>query len=574
MIGRVRAQDKVLPHLLKKQLVSADDVERAKRLSATDKDGHSAAYHLVKLGLLTPRDLVLELAHAFRVQAVDLGTINISDDLLKALPKHMIVEQGIIPVSRIDRKLYVAMVDPTDIEALDQVRFVTKDQVVAVIADEFSIEQFIESRFAAKGSQDFDSFLSEIAASDIPEVEIIEDEDIGAIAAQEEVESAPVVKLITRVLTDAVQRNASDIHFEFYENDIRIRYRIDGSLIVVANPPKKWDRAIVSRLKIISKLNIGERRIPQDGRTKLKVGNRVVDFRVSTLPTSFGEKIVLRILDKSVVALDLDNLGMAEREKEIVERSIKSPVGMILVTGPTGSGKTTTLYSVLARLNRPEVNLLTVEDPVEYDLPGINQVGVRSEVGLDYSKALKAFLRQDPDVIMVGEIRDRETADIAVRAALTGHLVLSTLHTNDSASTITRLTEMGVERFNISSALVAIVAQRLVRKICTACAKPYTPSVQDLRFARLSEEEASRIRFMKGTGCQQCDGTGYRGRVGLYEVLPITSEISEMIIAGATATEIKQKAIRDGMQTLRMAGMAQVRAGCTTLDEVMKHTSI
>lgn len=572
MIGRARAQDIVLPVLIKKGLVSAENVERAKRLAATDKAGHSAAYHLVKLGLITSRELAKQLATAFEVQAVDLLSVPIGDDVLKALPRHM-VERGIIPVSRQGRTLYVALADPKDIEALDQARFVTKDQVVAVVADECSIERFLETRFTTQPNRDFNTFFSELTDSNIPEVEIVEDEDLGVLAAQEEVESAPVVKFITRVLTDAVIRNASDIHFEFFEDEVRIRYRIDGALIPVVSPPKKWDRAIVSRLKIISKLNIGERRVPQDGRTKLRVGNRVVDFRVSTLPTTFGEKIVLRILDKSVIALDLDSLGIEEREKEILERAIRSSAGMILVTGPTGSGKTTTLYSLLARLNRPEVNILTVEDPVEYDLPGINQVSVRSEIGLDYTRTLKAFLRQDPDVIMVGEIRDRETADIAVRAALTGHLVLSTLHTNDSASTITRLTEMGVERFNLASAVIALVAQRLVRKVCLACKQPCSPTPQQLRFARLSPEEAARISFVKGVGCAQCDNTGYRGRIGLYEVLPITTEISDMVIAGATATEIKQRAIRDGMQTLRVTGLAKVRAGLTTLDEIIKFIS-
>ncbi|HER20428.1 MAG TPA: type II secretion system protein GspE, partial [Chromatiales bacterium] len=510
----------------------------------------------------------------FKVQAIDLANVEISDETLDALPRGTVVSKGVIPVSRQGKRLYVAMTDPADVETLDEIRFSTTDRVVPVVADEFSIESFLKARFASDSGQDFDKFLDEIAGTDVFDVEVVDEEDIAKLAVEEEVEAAPVVKLINRVLVDAVERAASDIHFEFYEHETRIRYRIDGSLIPVAAPPKKWDKALVSRLKIISKLNIGERRVPQDGRTKLKVQNRVVDFRVSTLPCSFGEKIVLRILDKSVVSLDMDNLGMEERELDIIARTIKSPVGMLLVTGPTGSGKTTTLYSVLASLNRDEVNLLTVEDPIEYDLPGINQVAVRPEVGLDFTKALKAFLRQDPDVIMVGEVRDRETADIAVRSALTGHLVLSTLHTNDAPSTITRLSEMGVERFNIATALVAIVAQRLVRRICTSCKKPHAPTPQDLRFARLSEEEAKQIQFKKGTGCPACDGTGYKGRIGLYELLPITSDIQEMIIAGATATEIKQRAIRDGMQTLRMTGMNKVRLGLTTLDEIIKHTTM
>jgi len=573
MLNHTRAQDIVLPLLIKHKLVSEEQVKRARRLADTDKGGRSAAYHLVKLGLITPRKLAEHLATAFNVQGIDLGAARIDDETLKILPRDM-VERGIIPISRQKNALYVAMANPHDVETLDHIKFLTRSQVIPVVADEYSIEQFIETRFANKTEDDFESFITDLASTEIPEIEIVEEEDVGILAAQEEVESAPVVQFITKVLTDAVRRNASDIHFEFYEHATRIRYRIDGVLIPVATPPKKWDRAIVSRLKIISKLNISEQRVPQDGRTRLKVGSRVVDFRVSTLPTLGGEKIVLRILDKSVVALDLDHLGMGEREKEILERAINSPVGMILATGPTGSGKTTTLYSLLTRLNVPESNLITIEDPVEYDLPGINQVTVREEIGLDFARALKAVLRQDPDVIMVGEIRDRETADIAVRAALTGHLVLSTLHTNDSASTITRLTEMGLERFNIASALVALIAQRLVRKVCNHCKRRDVPTQQALRFARLSEEEAARIEFVRGAGCSHCDNTGYRGRIGLYEVLPITNEIAEMIIAGATATEIKQQAVREGMQTLRMAGLAKVREGLTTLDEVIKHTSI
>lgn len=567
-------QDSILPALLQAGLIKPTDAERAKQLAATDKNGHSAVYHLVKLGLAKPRDVSRELARHFKIQGVDLTSIEIPPSTLQILPQGFMIEHKVIPVSQKNDKLFVAMVDPTNIETLDKIRFQVTERVIPLIADEYSIEQILEQCLATQTTQDFSEFLSELTSNEILEIDITQNENIAQIALQEEVESAPVVRFINRVLTEAVRRGASDVHFEFYENESRIRYRIDGALLPVASPPKKWERTIVSRLKIIGNLNIGERRLPQDGRTEFKVGNRVVDFRISTLPTTFGEKVVLRILDKSVVSLDLDSLGMDGREREIIEQAIQSPVGMILVTGPTGSGKTTTLYSILARLNRPEQNLLTIEDPVEYDLPGINQVAVKPDIGLDFSRALKAFLRQDPDVIMVGEIRDRETADIAVRAALTGHLVLSTIHTNDSASTITRLTEMGIERFNISTALVAIIAQRLVRRICNACKRPDTPGERIVRIAKLSPEEVARIPFMKGAGCSECDGTGYRGRIGIYEVLPITNHISDMIISGATATEIKQRAIQDGMQTLRAAGMVRVRAGITTLEEVIKHTSL
>lgn len=555
-------------------LITENELNRAKNLATGDAAHPSVTYHLVKLGVVEPEDLVVKLGQFFNVQGVNLAGHRIPETTLELLPSETIRDHMVVPVHKEEGKLYVAMADPSDLDTIDALQFATDDlEIVPLVVDAFSLESFITSRFQNQGWE-MDELVAEM--DDVEQIEVVgeEEEDVTEVALQEEVDSAPVVRFINGVLHQAVRQEASDIHFEFYEQKARVRFRIDGALIQVARPPKNLHRAITSRLKIMSDLDIGERRRPQDGRTRLKIGNRQIDFRVSTLPTSFGEKVVLRILDKSIVSLDLDVLGVDDREKQIILQTIQSPYGMLLVTGPTGSGKTTTLYSILSRLNKIDVNIITVEDPIEYDLQGINQTTVRPQIGLDFAKALRAFLRQDPDIIMVGEIRDAETASIGVRAALTGHLVLSTLHTNDSASTITRLTEMGVEKFNISSAVKAIIAQRLVRQICPRCKTSASYSPQQLRYARLSEDEAERIPFQRGTGCDYCNNTGYKGRIGLFEVLPVTNEIAEMIIQGSTASEIKQQAIRDGMKTLRMAGMQKVKEGKTTLEEVMKQTTV
>jgi type IV pilus assembly protein PilB len=574
-MSRKHAQDRIVPVLLQKGLVTKDDAERAERLSQSDKGGHGAIYHLIKIQAVTPRVVLTELATFYKIAAVDISAVKIDEATLKLLPRDMIVELRIVPVKQEGNKIYVAMADPTDIDVVDKLRFETNGRASAVVADEYSLEQFLDGQFSQQ--VDIKAVFAEIAGDD-DVIEVVDEIDTAATAMQEEIDAAPAVKLINHTLVDAVKRGASDIHFEFFEGDIRIRYRIDGALIVVSTPPKKYDRALISRLKVMAKLNISERRVPQDGRTKFKVGNRVIDFRVSTLPTTFGEKIVLRILDKSAVSLDLDALGVEPREQDAIKKCIQSPFGMLLVTGPTGSGKTTTLYSILSLLNESDVNILTVEDPVEYDFHGINQVSVNNgkagDATLDFAKALRAFLRQDPDVIMVGEMRDRETAEIGMRAALTGHLVLSTMHTNDSVSAITRMQEMGIERFNIAAAAKIIVAQRLVRKICTHCKRPEVPDPDLIRINHL-EQESRDLPFMKGAGCSECSFTGYRGRVGLYELLSITDAIAELILSGAPASDIKQRAIRDyRMQTLRASGIQKVREGVTTIDEIVRHTTL
>ncbi|HEX5871522.1 MAG TPA: ATPase, T2SS/T4P/T4SS family, partial [Longimicrobium sp.] len=386
-------------------------------------------------------------------------------------------------------------------------------------------------------------------------------------------DEAPVVKLINGILSDAVHRGASDIHLECYEKDIRVRYRIDGVLQEIMRPPIKMKAALISRFKILSDLNIAERRVPQDGRIKLRLGRRVIDFRVSTLPTLFGEKIVLRILDKGNLTLDLEKFGMEEKAEKDFMRAIMNPYGMVLVTGPTGSGKTTTLYSALSQINTPEVNIMTAEDPVEYNLHGINQVLVRTEIGMTFAAALKAFLRQDPNIIMVGEIRDLETGSIAIKAALTGHLVLSTLHTNDAPSTITRMIDMGIEAFNVASAVNLITAQRLVRRICQNCKEAVTYPREYLDAAGLTDEDIEGITFYRGAGCETCNGSGYKGRQGLYEVMAMSPTLRRMVLQSASAAELQAQAITEGMLTLRMDGFVKLRKGITTLEEVIKETA-
>lgn len=565
-------QDRVIPALVEAGKLDNEDVERAERLARTDKSDLGTAYQLVKLGILSSIELSKELAKHFKVKTTDLTKIEIKEDLMQLLSKESITEQKLIPIHKTDDTLYIAMADPTDIQTLEDLRFGTGLQVIPVVADLFSLNAFINQRYTQLTN--IDEIMEELSAEDSAgELEVIE-EDTASAAIREEIDSAPVVKFINQILQDAVKRGASDIHFEFFENESRVRFRIDGALVNVVDTPKKWDRFIQARLKILAKLDVSERRLPQDGRTRLKFEDRQIDFRVSSLPVNFGEKIVLRILDKSVVSLDLHSLGIEGREYDQIMETIQSPYGMILVTGPTGSGKTTTLYSVLSQLNKPSSNILTIEDPIEYNLHGINQVQVKPEIQFTFAKALKSFLRQDPNIIMVGEIRDPETASIATRAALTGHLVLSTLHTNDAASAIVRLSEMGMEQFNIASALSLLVAQRLVRKICPNCKQEVEYSDEKIRYAHLTTEEASRITFRRGAGCDYCNKTGYKGRLGLYEVLRKSPEVEQMILEGRTSSEIKQQAIREGMKTLRAAGLKKVEEGLTTLEEVMKETTL
>jgi len=502
------------------------------------------------------------------------------------------------------------MADPTDLGVVEDLKFITRYDIFPVIAGEFTLKTILEKLFDV-GDQQMSALLSEIEGFGAEaDVEVVEEkqEEMSATALAAAVDDAPVVKLINAILTDAVKRGASDIHFECFEHDLRVRYRIDGALQEVMKPPKKMQPALISRFKIMASLNIAERRVPQDGRIKLKMGKKVIDFRVSTLPTLFGEKVVLRILDKGNLSLDLETFGIEPRaERELME-AVSNPYGMVLVTGPTGSGKTTTLYSCLSKVNAIDTNIMTAEDPVEYNLYGVNQVLVRNEIGMTFAAALKAFLRQDPNIIMVGEIRDLETGGIAIKAALTGHLVLSTLHTNSAAETVTRLMDMGLEPFNVSSALNLVLAQRLLRRNCTKCLTAYTPdaaefaaakiepttTLRDLHFtaeavrdliarapeaARAAlasvtlETRAVAMPYFKGKGCEACAGSGLKGRQGAYEVMFLTPELRRLILQSVGAAEIKEAAIAGGMLTLRMDGLLKVWKGIVPLEQVVRETS-
>ena len=531
-------------------------------------------YVLVKLGLIQEIEITKVLARQYRMPAVDLSSFQVDSKIVRLIPAEMAVKNVVLPLKREGRTLTVAMADPTDIGLLEDLKFITRYDLFPVIAGEYTLRGLIEKHYdvASAEQEQLTNILRDMEEMDESDVEVLADEEDDA-ATQAQIDDAPVVKLINGLLTDAVRRGASDIHIEPFEHEIRIRYRIDGALVEIMKPPMKMKAALTSRIKILSQLNIAERRVPQDGRLKLKMGNRVIDFRVWTLPVLFGEKIVLRILDKGNLTLDLQKFGFEPKAEADLMKAILNPYGMVLVTGPTGSGKTTTLYSALSRINTTEVNIMTAEDPVEYNLMGINQVLVRTEIGMTFAAALKAFLRQDPNIIMVGEIRDLETGGIAIKAALTGHLVLSTLHTNDAPSTITRMIDMGIEAFNVASAVNLVVAQRLVRRICKDCKAPVTYTDEELASLGTDLESVRHIPFMKGKGCDTCGGLGYKGRAGLYEVMAMSPELRRMILRGASVAELRDQAVAEGMLTLRMDGIVKIRKGVTTLEEVVKETA-
>jgi type IV pilus assembly protein PilB len=562
--------DRIGEQLIHEGLVSREQLSKA--LDDARANNTRVGFSLVKLGFLSEQDLVRALARQHRIPAVDLERVRLDPKILKLIPSDIAIKHQVLPLRRVGRTLTVAMANPTDLGVLDDLKFVTRLDIEPVIAGDFSLRKIIEKEYEGGADERINDLLKQIESED---VEVVEDreEEMSVGALQAAVDEAPVVKLINGILTDAVNRGASDIHFECYEKDIRVRYRVDGVLMEIMRPPIKMKAALISRFKILSDLNIAERRVPQDGRIKLRVGRRVIDFRVSTLPTLFGEKIVLRILDKGNLTLDLEKFGMEQKAEQDFMRAIMNPYGMVLVTGPTGSGKTTTLYSALSRINTNEVNIMTAEDPVEYNLHGINQVQVRTEIGMTFAAALKAFLRQDPNIIMVGEIRDLETGSIAIKAALTGHLVLSTLHTNDAPSTITRMIDMGIEAFNVASAVNLITAQRLVRRICSNCKEPTTYPDEYFRAAALTDEEMEGMTFYKGTGCETCSGSGYKGRQGLYEVMAMSPTLRRMVLQGASSADLQRQAVEEGMLTLRMDGMLKVRQGITTLEEVIKETA-
>jgi type IV pilus assembly protein PilB len=569
MATQTTTTDRLGTILIREGLITQDQLDGALKDARTNAT--RLGFSLIKLGFIHEEELTRMLSRQYRVPAVDISKVVVDPRILKLLPGDIAHKHLVLPLRRVGRTLTVAMANPADPTAIDQLKFVTRHDIEPVLVGEFTLKRQIDQYY---GKQEDDVLADLLDEIDDHDFEVIEsrDDEVSEAALQAQVEDAPVVKLINGILTDAVLKGVSDIHIEPYEGELRIRYRIDGSLQEVMKPPLKMKAAIASRVKILADLNIAERRVPQDGRIKLKMKNKVVDFRVSTLPVIFGEKIVLRILDAGNLTLDLEKFGFEPKAEKDFMHAIMQPYGMVLVTGPTGSGKTTTLYSALSKINNEDVNIMTAEDPVEYNLRGINQVLVRNEIGMTFAAALKAFLRQDPNIIMVGEIRDIETGGIAIKAALTGHLVLSTLHTNDAPSTITRMIDMGLEPFNVAAALNVITAQRLLRRICKTCKEEAKYSDEYLGAAGLTDDQRN-ITFYKGKGCDACGGTGYKGRQGLYEVMAATGELRKLIMAGASVDELRHQALVDGMLTLRMDGIKKVEKGITTLEEVIKETS-
>ena len=557
--------DKLGDILVREGLITQEQLRKA--LQEQKSSGMRLGYTLVKLGFIEETEVTKMLARQYRMPAVDLSRFEVDPKILKLIPPDIATKHVVLPLKREGRTLTVAIADPNNVAAIEDIKFITRCDVFPVIAGEYTLRNAID-RYYQQSDAQLQSLLKSVEAEeDLEVVEDMEDEDVKATDLADD---APVVKLINGLLTDAVKRGASDIHIEPFEHEMRVRYRVDGALHEVMKPPVKMRAALTSRVKIMAQLNIAERRVPQDGRIKLKMGTRVIDFRVSTLPVLFGEKIVLRILDKGNLTLDLKTFGFEPKSEADLLKAILNPYGMVLVTGPTGSGKTTTLYSALSRINQIDVNIMTAEDPVEYNLMGINQVLVRNEVGMTFAAALKAFLRQDPNIIMVGEIRDLETGSIAIKAALTGHLVLSTLHTNDAPSTITRMVDMGIEPFNVASAVNLIVAQRLVRRICKDCKKEHEYTPEEMHAFGIDKKVGP---FFKGQGCDTCAGSGYKGRQGLYEVMALSSPLRRGILKGGSTEEIRDIAVSEGMLTLRMDGMVKVKKGVTTLDEVIKETA-
>ncbi|MEP6921725.1 MAG: type IV-A pilus assembly ATPase PilB [bacterium] len=587
--------------LVRENLISAQHLRET--LDYQREHGGRLGYNLVKLGLITDDMITAVLSRQYGIPSVNLDLFQIDDSVLRLIPQEVAQKYCVIPLSRVGATLTLAMVDPTNVFAMDDIKFMTGLNVEPVVVAEASIQQAIAKYYAssreieladvavdepANGKStngnggithadlvSLDSIDFEVGHAEY--VEVVEDnEEIDLSTLSQISEDAPVVRLVNVLLVDALRRGASDIHVEPYEKELRIRFRIDGVLYDVMHPPLKLRDALISRVKIMAKLDISEKRLPQDGRIKIKVKvdarSRELDFRVSTLPTLFGEKVVLRLLDKENLMLDMHKLGFEPESLVKFQRNISRPYGMVLVTGPTGSGKTNTLYSALQSLNTIQTNIMTAEDPVEFNLMGVNQVQMKEQIGLNFAAALRAFLRQDPNIVLVGEIRDFETAEIAIKAALTGHLVLSTLHTNDAPSTISRLMNMGIEPFLVATSVNLIQAQRLIRRVCKDCKREESLPPKALMEVGFTADEAKNLKTYKGKGCATCNNTGYKGRIGLYEVMEVNDEIRELILIGASALELRKKAIDDGMITLRESGLHKIRNGLTTLEEVVRET--
>jgi type IV pilus assembly protein PilB len=555
--------------LVRENLISVQQLRKAQE--EQQKSGARIGSALIKTGAIEESKLTDFLSKQYGVPAINLRDFDIDPDIIKLVPKEVAEKHLVIPVNRAGPALIVAMCDPSNIYAVDDLKFLTGYNIESVVASEVSIREAIERYYAEKGPS-FEDLIGEVAEDD---VEITKEEQENLEELARAADDAPVVKLVNLILLDAIKKGASDIHIEPYEKDFRVRFRIDGVLYEVMKPPQKLKNAITSRLKIMSSLDISERRLPQDGRIKIKLGGgKEMDYRVSVCPTLFGEKIVLRLLDKSNLQLDMTKLGFDPQPLSWFKEAIDRPYGMVLVTGPTGSGKTTTLYSALSALNTPDTNLCTAEDPVEFNFAGINQVQMHEDIGLNFAAALRSFLRQDPDTIMIGEIRDFETAEIGIKAALTGHLVLSTLHTNDAPATVSRLLNMGVEPFLVTASLNLILAQRLCRRLCAACKRPAEHvEEQALIDAGVPADKLGTFTMYDKVGCKECNDRGYRGRVAVYEVMPMWDGLKELVINGASAAELKQEAIRLGMSSLRMSALTKMMQGVTTIDEVVGNTA-
>jgi len=562
--------------LIKAGLLTPQKLQEALEYQKTN--GGKLGLNLVKLGLVKEEDITRVLSQQYGVPAINLIKVEVDDAVVKLIPSEVAQKYLIMPVSRTGATLTIAMVDPTNVFAMDDIKFMTGYNVEPVVASEVAIKEAIDRYYGSIHALELKKVMDEMAQEENEQnLELLEDEqEVDLAKLEAATEEAPVVRLVNLILTDSIKRGASDIHIEPYEKDFRVRFRIDGVLYEIMQPPMKLRDAITSRLKIMAKLDISEKRLPQDGRIKIKMKlqgkNREMDYRVSVLPTLFGEKIVLRLLDKENLMLDMTRLGFEQESLDKFEKAIFKPYGMVLVTGPTGSGKTNTLYSSISKVNSPETNIITAEDPVEFNLHGINQVQMKEQIGLNFAAALRSFLRQDPNIILVGEIRDFETAEIAVKAALTGHLVLSTLHTNDAPSTINRLMNMGIEPYLVATSVHLICAQRLVRRLCKDCKEEVNMPPQALIDIGYGTDEASKVKLFKGKGCPTCNNTGYKGRVGLYEVMEITDAMREMILTGASSIELKNKAIEEGMITLRGSGLRKIKAGQTTVEEVVRET--
>jgi type IV pilus assembly protein PilB len=560
--------------LVKESLITQDQLQKA--LDYQRANGGKLGSCLTKMGYITDDDITGVLSRQYGVPSINLKYYEIDPNVIRLIPQDTALRYQVVPLSRVGSVLTIAMTDPTNVFAMDDVKFMTGFNVEPVVASESAIADAI-SRFYGGTHANGEELTNLMRDLVDEELELAADEtEMDAASLEKAAEEAPIIKLVNLILTDSVKRGASDIHLEPYETELRVRFRIDGMLQTVMTPPLKVKDAMTSRMKIMAKLDIAEKRLPQDGRIMIKYKadgkKKELDFRVSTVPTLYGEKIVLRLLDKENLRLDMTKLGFEQESLTKFERNILKPYGMVLVTGPTGSGKTNTLYSSVARLNQVDTNIMTAEDPVEFQLSGINQVQMKEQIGLNFAAALRAFLRQDPNIILVGEIRDFETAEIAVKAALTGHLVLSTLHTNDAPSTISRLMNMGIEPFLVATSVNLICAQRLVRRICSNCKEELEVPPQVLLDAGYTEAEVKTTKIFHGKGCSICNKGGYKGRTGLYEVMEINDELRELILVGASALELKKKAVEQGMLTLRRSGLVKMALGMTTMEEVLRET--